>query len=132
MYLTPTQIIALNTRLRAEANALRDSWDDCPELLPCDENDEDMALAALLDKAASALMSSMERDCEINEHLRRLWINKPIIDRGLLLYSREIDSIYSNNWQTHEHAQGMLEDTRKDFNRCMAAVTKRLSLVDKS
>ena len=131
MYLTPTQIIALNTRLRAEANALRDSWDDCPELLPCDENDEDMALAHLLDKAAIALMSSMERDCEINEHLRRLWINKPIIDRGLLLYSREIDAEVKDE-QVHEHAQEMLGDTRKDFNRCMAAVTKRLSLVDKS
>lgn len=132
MHLTPTQLLALNTRLRAEASALREYWNERPECIPCDKNDEDLSLAYLLEKAASAIMASMDRDCEINEHLRRLWINKPLIDRGFVLYGREIQGEIEDNRPGAESAQEFLDESRGEWNRLMAAITKRLELVDKS
>jgi hypothetical protein len=67
-------------------------------------------------------------DAELNLLLMRLWINKPIIDHGLLLYSESVAEARKRlpNYASLEHSS--IREVRQELNELYRLAAKRLNL----
>lgn len=67
-------------------------------------------------------------DLELNRLLMRLWVNKPIIDHGLLLYSEavaEARKVLPNDTALERSA---IVEVRQELNELYRLAAKRLNL----
>ena len=67
-------------------------------------------------------------DLELNRLLMRLWINKPIIDHGLLLYSEAITEARKIFPKDTSLERSAIVEVRQELNELYRLAAKRLNL----
>lgn len=67
-------------------------------------------------------------DLELNRLLMRLWINKPIIDHGLLLYSEAITEARKVFPKDTSLERSAIREVRQELNELYRLAAKRLNL----